>query len=377
MALEWDDALAAVDKATAPPVKKPASFFNLSGDRNVTAADRIALTERLSLLLETGVPLHSALLSLHEQTSTPRLKAIIGQVADDIVGGERFSEALARHPELFPPTYVNLVGASETGGFLPEVLSQLVDMDEKQEQLRTTIMSALTYPGFLIVFSVAVVIFILVAVFPKFTVMFTSIYDQLPMTTRFLMGASRILTEHATLVLGGVVAGLGSVVLALRQPATRAAIDRLKLRVPFVRDIFIKLYITRLMRVMGISLQRGVTILATLAACRNVIPNAEFQRFIADLELQVMEGRGIAAGFAGSALIPVSVRQMIETGEQTGTLGRVMGRVADFYERDLTRQLNQVAKLAEPVMLLVMGVLVGTIVTSIILPIFKMSRAVH
>lgn len=377
MAIEWDDALDATDPAPAPAVKKPVSFFNLSGDRNVTAADRIALTERLALLLETGVPLHSALLSLHEQTTTPRLKAILGQVADDIVSGQRFSEALARHPELFPPTYVNLIGASETGGFLPEVLSQLVDMDEKQEQLRTTIMSALTYPGFLIVFSVAVVIFILVAVFPKFTVMFTSIYDQLPMTTRFLMGASRILTEHATLVLGGVVAVLGSLVLALRQPATRAGIDRLKLRLPFVRDIFIKLYITRLMRVMGISLQRGVTILATLAACRNVIPNAEFQRFIGDLELQVTEGRGIAAGFADSALIPVSVRQMIETGEQTGTLGRVMGRVADFYERDLTRQLNQVAKLAEPVMLLVMGVLVGTIVTSIILPIFKMSRAVH
>lgn len=374
MALEWDEP-AVVDRVSVK--NRQAAFFTLSGDKNVTTADRIAVTERLSLLLETGVPLHGALQSLHEQTVKPRLKTILGQIADDIVSGQRFSEALARHPELFPPTYVNLIGASETGGFLAEVLAQLVDMDEKQERLRSTIMSALTYPGFLIVFSVAVVIFILVAVFPKFTVMFTAIYAELPLTTRFLMGASRILTEHATAVLAAIVALLGALVLALRQPGTEAAIDRLKLRLPFVRDIFIKLYITRLMRVMGISLQRGVTILATLAACRNVIPNAEFQRFIGDLELQVMEGRGIAAGFAASALIPVSVRQMIETGEQTGTLGRVMGRVADFYERDLTRQLNQVAKLAEPVMLLIMGALVGTIVTSIILPIFKMSRAVH
>jgi type II secretory pathway component PulF len=377
MALEWDDAAPDTQPPAAAPYAKPASFFNLTGDKNVTTADRIAFTERLSLLLETGVPLHSALLSLHEQTAVPRLKAIIGQVADDIVSGLRFSEGLARHPELFPPTYVNLIGASESGGFLPEVLAQLVDMDEKQERLRSTIMSALTYPGFLIVFSIAVVLFILVAVFPKFTVMFTAIYAELPFTTRFLMGASRILTEHATAVLGGVVLVLGGLVLAMRQPAARAAIDLLKLRLPFVRDIFIKLYITRLMRVMGISLERGVTILATLAACRNIIANAEFQRFIGDLEVQVTEGRGIAAGFTASPLIPVSVRQMIETGEQTGTLGRVMGRVADFYERDLTRQLNQVAKLAEPVMLLVMGVLVGTIVTSIILPIFKMSRAVH
>jgi type II secretory pathway component PulF len=120
-----------------------------------------------------------------------------------------------------------------------------------------------------------------------------------------------------------------------------------------------------------------VTILATLGACRNVIPNAEFQRFLGDLEVQVTEGRGIAAGFRDSRLIPVSVKQMIDTGEETGSLGRVMGRVADYYERDLTRQLNQLAKMAEPVMLLVMGVLVGTIVTSIILPIFKMSRVSH
>jgi type II secretory pathway component PulF len=377
MALEWDDAASTPHQAAPGAYAQPASFFNLTGDKNVTTADRIAFTERLALLLETGVPLHSALMSLQQQTSAPRLKAIIGQVADDIVGGRRFSEALACHPALFPPTYVNLVGASEAGGFLAEVLSQLVDMDEKQERLRSTIMSALTYPGFLIVFSLAVVVFILVAVFPKFTVMFTAIYDQLPFTTRFLMGASRVLTEHATGALAGVAAIAVALVLALRQRGTQDALDRLKLRVPFIRDIFIKIYITRLMRVMGISLQRGVTILATLAACRNVIPNAEFQRFIGDLELQVTEGRGIAAGFADSPLIPVSVRQMIETGEQTGTLGRVMGRVADFYERDLTRQLNQVAKLAEPVMLLVMGVLVGTIVTSIILPIFKMSRAVH
>jgi type II secretory pathway component PulF len=174
-----------------------------------------------------------------------------------------------------------------------------------------------------------------------------------------------------------LLALLMGALVALRRPDVRERLDRLKLRVPGVRNIFIKIYLTRLMRVMGISLERGVTILATLNACREVIPNAEFRRFIGELETQVTEGKGIAAGFRDSELIPTSVRQMISTGEETGTLGRVMGRVADFYERDLTRQLNQLAKMAEPVMLLVMGVLVGTIVTSIILPIFKMSRAVH
>jgi type II secretory pathway component PulF len=346
-------------------------------DARIGPADRMLFTERLALLLETGVALHDALRALQEQTEKPRLKAIIGEVAEDIVAGQRFSEALARHPDLFPSTYINLVGASEVGGFLPQVLEQLVVLEEKQERLRTTIVSALSYPGFLVVFSVLVVLFILVAVFPKFSVLFTSIYDELPVTTRFLIGASALLTQHGTVIGLGVLALAASFLAALRRPDVRAWLDRLKLRTPYVKDIFVKIYLTRLMRVMGISLERGVTVLATLEACRNVVSNAEFQRFIGELEVQVTEGRGIAAGFRASALIPVSVKQMMATGEETGTLGRVMGRVADFYERDLTRQLNQLAKMAEPIMLLVMGVLVGTIVTSIILPIFKMSRAVH
>jgi type II secretory pathway component PulF len=334
-------------------------------------------TERLALLLETGVALHDALQVLQEQAAKPRLKRIIGDIATDIVGGQRFSEALTKHPELFPPTYINLIGASEAGGFLPQVLEQLVELDEKQERLRNTIVSALSYPGFLVGFSILVVIFILVVVFPKFSVMFGSIYDELPVTTKVLIALSDLLIQHGVALGCGLLALLAMTIVALRRPDMRERLDRLKLRMPGVRDIFIKIYLTRLMRVMGISLERGVTILATLDACRNVIPNAEFQRFIGELEVQVTEGKGIAAGFRDSALIPTSVRQMIATGEQTGTLGRVMGRIADFYERDLTRQLNQLAKMAEPVMLLVMGILVGTIVTSIILPIFKMSRAVH
>lgn len=377
MALEWDesDSLPATVKKAPPGVR--GRTWRLGADARIGTADRMLFTERLALLLETGVALHDALRVLQEQTQKPRLRAIIGEVAEDIVGGRRFSEALAKHPDLFPSTYINLVGASEVGGFLPQVLEQLVELEEKQERLRSTIVSALSYPGFLVVFSVLVVVFILVAVFPKFSVLFASIYDELPVTTRFLIGASSMLTQHGTAIGIGVLALAAMAVAALRRPDVQEKLDRLKLRLPFVKDIFIKIYLTRLMRVMGISLERGVTILATLDACRNVVANAEFRRFIGELEVQVTQGRGIAAGFRDNALIPVSVQQMIGTGEETGTLGRVMGRVADFYERDLTRQLNQLAKLAEPLMLLVMGVLVGTIVTSIILPIFKMSRAVH
>lgn len=374
MALEFDEPATGV--AAAPGAAAPVSWFHLSS-AGVGTADRVLFTERLALMLETGVPLHGALRSLFEQTVNPRLKAIVGALSEDIVGGLPFSEALRRHPQLFPSTYVNLVGASEGGGFLPEVLGQLVAMDEKQEKLRSTIASALSYPAFLIAFSIAVVIFILMFVFPKFAVMFTSIYAELPVTTKVLIAVSAVLTEHTLAVFGGLALLLAAAVAALRRPAIQAALDRLKLRLPLVRDIFIKIYLTRLMRVMGISLERGVTVLATLAACREVVPNLAFQAFIAQLEVDVTEGKGIAAGFKNADFIPVSVQQMISTGEETGALGRVMGRIADFYDHELNKQLTQLSKLAEPVMLLVMGVLVGTIVSSLILPIFKLSRSVH
>lgn len=361
--------------ASSAAVPKAALRITL-GERPPGVRERVLFTERLALLLETGVPLHAALGSLLLQTDQPQLRQMIATISEDILAGERFSGALAKHA-LFPVTYVNLVAASEAGGFLAEVLAQLVDMDEKEERLRATLVSALSYPLFLMAFSGGVVLFILVSVFPKFSVMFASIHDQLPWTTRVLLAVSNTLTQHGAVVSGAAALLCGGGWLLSRRPEIGVRLDRLKLQAPLLRDIFAKIYLTRLLRVMGISLERGVTILATLEACRAVVPNADVQRFILDLEADVTEGKGIAAGFQHSAFVPVAVRQMIATGEATGTLGRVMSRIADAYDVELTRQLAKLSKLAEPVMLLVMGVMVGTIVSSLILPIFKLSRAVH
>jgi type II secretory pathway component PulF len=361
--------------ADSAPRRATGARFRL-GPRAPGVRERVLFTERLALLLETGVPLHAALQSLHDQSGDTALRAMIAALSDDILAGERFSNALARH-KLFSSTYVNLVAASEAGGFLPEVLAQLVEMDEKEERLRRTLVSALSYPAFLTVFSFSVVLFILVYVFPKFAVMFEQIRDRLPWTTRFLMGVSELLTGHGALVAAASAALCLLAWMLARRPEVRAALDRAKLRLPFVREIFARIYLTRLLRVMGISLERGVTILATLEACRAIVANSDVQQFILGLEADVTEGKGIAAGFQRSAFVPPLVRQMVATGEATGTLGRVMGRIADAYDRDLTRQLAQLSKLAEPVMLMVMGVVVGTIVSSLILPIFKLSSAIH
>jgi type II secretory pathway component PulF len=376
MAIELSSA-APLTKSDAKPKKGFSWNMQIGGAKKISAADRMLFTERLALLLETGVSLHPALTTLADQSSNPAFKVVVEKLIADVTEGRPFSEALAKHPQVFDSTYVNLVKASEQGGFMYEVLEQLVAMDEKQQELNSTISSALSYPAFLILFSVGVVIFVLVAVFPKFAEMFTRIRDQLPISTIILMWMSDMLRFYWYLIIPAFAGAVGGLVYWLKQPKGMLMLDNAKLTMPGVSNIFIQIYMTRLLRVMSISLSNGVSILDTLVACREVIRNSKFREYMMQIETKVTEGKGIAAGFADAPFIPVLVKQMINTGEETGNLAKVMGRVADFYERELSKRVTTLAKLAEPIMLIVMGAVVGIIVASLILPIFKLSKAVH
>ena len=333
-------------------------------------------TEQLALLLETGESLHGALTTIVAQTENKRMREVVEKIARDISEGQSFAGALKQHDSVFPSTYVNLIAASETGGFMHEVLQQLLEMDHKREELRSTLVSAATYPAFLISFSIAVVIFVLVVVFPKFEAMFSSIYDQLPLSTRALMATSNLMREYWYLLVGGIVA----VVALLRQwlvsEQGRRKVDHMKLHLPGVREIFSQIYLTQALQVLGLSLNNGVSVVESLESVRDVVKNSIFRELITDVEEKVQSGAGVATGFADSTFIPDLAKHMIATGERSGNLGKVMARIADYYGAQLTKRLEMLSKLAEPLMLLVMGVMVGVLVSSLILPIFKLSRAV-
>lgn len=343
----------------------------------ITVRERMLFTERLAMLLETGMPLHSALETLATQCPNPRLAQAITAISGEIIAGKSLAAAVAAQGTLFPAAYVSLVGAAEAGGFLPEVLNQLTEMEDRQERLRNALVGAMVYPAFLAALSVAVVVYVLVGVFPKFAEMFESIKDQLPASTIALMALSDLLRQHWALI--AVASGAAGTALArwLGTPAGGALLDRAKLGLPVLRDIFMQSYMARTMRIMGTSLGNRVSARDTIVACREAVENQEFRRFLGRVEQNVVEGRGFASAFQTEAGVPPMVRQMIATGDQTGKLALVMGRIADFYERELLRRIATLSKLAEPVMLLFMGAAVGLIVTSLILPIFKLARTVH
>lgn len=339
--------------------------------------DRMFFTEQLILLLETGGSLHEALSALQTQFENPAMQQLVQSLCEDINSGKSFSYALAKHEALFSSTYINLVAASESGGFIIPVLKELLEMDEKREQLRSTMVSALSYPVFLIFFSFAVVIFVLLVVFPKFSELFESIHDQLPATTVILMSASNLLAHYWIPLLAALGVALVAFNSWAKSESGKYRLDVLKLSVPVVKGVFIQLYLVQSLRVMSLSLKNGVSILDTIQACREIIANKRFQQFMDDLEEGVISGAGVSVGFANSNFVPDIVKHMINTGEQSGKLALVMARIADYYEKELTKRVQALSKLAEPIMLLVMGVVVGVIVSSLILPIFKLSRAVN
>ena len=340
------------------------------------ASERMFFTEQLALLLETGSSLHASLRALKNESQSPALDAILDALLRDISEGRTFSDALSRHPRFFSASYVNLVAAGERGGFLHEILGQLLRLEEKQAQTRNMLVSAFSYPAFLIVFSIIVVVFVLVYVFPKFATLFVAIEDQLPWTTLALMGMSEILRHYWWACLGGFAAALFALRQWLLSESGSVALDRLKLRLPGIRGIFLRLYLTRFMRVMGLSLSNGVTVVDALGAATEVVGNRIFDRFLNEVRSKVQQGAPFSRGFNEADFIPPVVKQMVSTGDESGKLGLVMERLADYYERELENQLSRTARLVEPAMLLIMGLVVGLIVSSLILPIFKLSRAV-
>lgn len=362
-------------KSKSTTIQLPIFLTELT-QKKLDVNDRIFFTEQLSLMLETGMSLYESLKAFATLDIKPQMKTMLDSMMADVEGGKSFSAALAAYPEFFSLAYINLVEAAENGGFLDKVLIELTVMDDKREKLKATVVSAMIYPAFLIVFSIAVVIFVLVAVFPKFAVMFERIQDELPGSTLFLMAASNALINHWWVFLVAFTAMGIAVFYWVRTPQGREVIDNLKLSVYVIKDIFIQLYLVQSMRLMSMSMANGVTVMDTLDACSEVVSNNVFNRFISGLKIHVKEGAGFSDGFDEAEFIPATVKQMIKTGDTTGNLAQVMARVADYYERELEKKLAVFTRLVEPIMLLVMGTVVGLIVSSLILPIFKLSRAV-
>jgi type IV pilus assembly protein PilC len=363
-----------VKAGDVPSKAKRRSFFR---HRYVSAGERIFFTTQLSLMLEIGTPLTSALAAITQQTKNIAFKEILLAMLWDVEEGRQLSDAMRRHPQVFTPIFTSMVRAGETGGYLKKILDSMADMDEKRQALISQLRSTLTYPAVLCFLALVVVIFVLVGILPKFAVLFEGKDKFLPLSTRLLMMMSASLRGYWWAYIAGFTVAAAGFFTWLKSGMGRAVIDRLLVSTPLVSRIANKAYTTQLLRTLGNLMESQVPLIEALEVTATTFGNRFYRQFIERVSEHVRQGGRFAQLFAGNPFILESVKQMLQTGEEVGNLPKVLLRLADFYDKEIDRELQAVAALIEPVALIILGTVVGLIVASVILPIFKLASTMQ
>ncbi|MCB9838782.1 MAG: type II secretion system F family protein [Phycisphaeraceae bacterium] len=333
-------------------------------------------TTQLAVMIHAGISLRAALDGIVDQTTHASFKRVIQGLKSDVEAGRQFSEAIQRHPKLFNPLYVNMVRASEVSGSFAAMLQRIAANIAQQIETKKMVIGAMIYPAIIGTMAVGVTIFLLTFVLPKFAGVFEGKEDALPAQTLFLMGLSDFMVKQWPIVLASVVGGFFGLFFFLKTEIGKEWLDRTKLGVPILKRMFRSLYISRSLQTMGELINAGVPMLDTIAITSEISGNRLYKRMWRTVYANVKEGKKIATPLATSTLLPKAVVQMISAGEESGKLGEVLSEISDFYAKQLKDNIKSVTSMIEPIMIIIMGSIVGFIAMAIILPIFKMSQIV-
>jgi len=341
-------------------------FFTRIRRRDITI-----FTRQLADLLEAGLPLMRGLEVLWEQTENRRLQEVLASLATQVKEGKSFSEALALYPKIFSNLYVNMVKSGEVGGMLSEVLARLADFGENEEELRAKVRAALAYPILILFVGMATVAVLLIFVVPKLVSLFQDVGQILPLSTRILIELSQGLVHYWWVVLSMVVLSVFLLRRGRLSRRVRLAIDGVKLRIPVWGPLIKKVEIASFARSLATLLSHGVPILQAMQvvvqATNNELLRGEFER----IGEQLKGGTTFSQELRRGRMFPALVTNMVAVGEEAGNLDRSLFKIADTYEREADRAMKLMTSLVEPVMILVMGSIVGFIVIAMLMPIFQ------
>lgn len=336
----------------------------------VTRADLALFTRRLADLSEAGLPLDRVLAVVAEQSES----AVLGQVAQealaDVQGGLPVSDALAKHPKLFPTVFTQTLRAGEASGQFPEVAERLAEFQEKEVAQRSQITSALVYPSILALTAVGVIVFLLTFVVPRLSGIFDQLGSDLPVTTQLLLAVAGFLANNYLVVLGGIVAGVVAYRAWVATEAGGLMRDQLAMNLPAIGPVIRKATVSRFSRVLGTLVYGGVPILEALQLSGLASGNRVFMASAKRVEDEVREGRSIAEAMRDAGGFPPVLTNMVAVGEETGDLPKMLSRVSDSLDFEVETGMRRLTAIVEPVIVLTMGSFVGFVVLSVLLPIF-------
>lgn len=368
-----------VEISESTPVSKKARArkkSSFSFGQRISQQEVHVATRQLATLLGAGIPLVQALNGLIEQTTNQSLKKVVAQLKDSVNEGNSFTAALSEHPRLFSRIYINMIRAGEASGSLDVVLEQLADVGENQQALRSRITAALIYPIILSVVAVLILVLLLIIVVPNITKVFEDSQQALPLPTIILINVSNFLSSYwwiIVILLVGIFIGIR---LIIQQPRGKKAWDRMKLTLPLFGDLNVKITAARFGRTLGSLLQSGVPLVGSLRIVRNMFNNVLIADVIDQATDELEKGGNLSNTLKGSKWFLPMMTQMIAVGEQSGSLEKMLNKVADNYEKEVESKIKALTSLIEPFMILLMGVIMLFIVLSILLPIFEMNQLV-
>ncbi|WP_034383280.1 type II secretion system F family protein [Deinococcus sp. YIM 77859] len=340
-------------------------------DRPPNLKQVAVFSKQLATLINAGVPLVQSLAILQRQIENKAFQTIIRSIRADVEGGLPLSEALVKHPRVFNRLYINLVRAGETSGTLDSILERIAAFQEKELGLRGKIKSALTYPVVVLVFAIGITYFLLTTIVPQFAGILAQLNAPLPLITRLLMAVSDFLKNSGLFILAGIAALVFAYRWYYRTPQGRHVIDDIKLRLPVFGPLLKKSAVSSFARTFGLLISSGVNIIESLEITKGTANNAIVEDTIENAKNVVMVGEPMSASLATSRVFPPMVVSMVAIGEETGALDSMLYKIGDFYDREVDEAVASLTAAIEPLMIVFLGAIVGTIVAGMFLPMFS------
>ncbi|AGZ39486.1 type II secretion system F family protein [Actinoplanes friuliensis] len=340
--------------------------------------DLAVFSRQFSTMTASGMSLLRSLAILEEQTTAVTLKKATGEVRTDVAGGVSLSSAMAKHDKVFPRLMIAMIRAGEAGGMIDQALEQIAASLEKDTALRGKIKSALTYPAIVLSFTFVLIAAVLIFIVPIFEQMFKNLGGELPAITQFLVDASHNMWWIGPLVLTVGITGTVAYKRRIRESEDfRLSVDKLKLRMPVFGPLFRKLAMSRFSRNLGLLLNVGVPVMQALAVVGETTGNEVINRAMRDVQSAVRDGQPMSSAMRQHKVFPEMVTQMIEVGEESGQISQMLDKVADFYDREVDSAAESLTASIEPIMVLVMGAVVGGMVICLYLPMFTIYQNIQ
>ena len=345
--------------------------INITLFESVKINDLSLFTRQLSTMIGAGLPIIRSFEILEEQTKNPMLRRAVEDIRTNLEGGLTLHDSMAQHPKVFSPMYVSMVKAGETGGALDTILSRLADTLERDREINSKVKSASIYPIMVLCLALLVVIFILTFVMPVFVEQFSSSGTELPAFTQFFMGISYFIRNNVLWLIVGIILLITGLKWAGTTPRGRLFFDRLYLNLPIVGKVVNRVAVSRFTRILGTLIKSGVPILEALEVLRGVVGNRVISDAIGEAKESIREGQSIAAPIAATGVFEPMVTQMIAVGEETGALDDMLERMSAFYDNEVTFAIDALLKSLEPIMIIFVAVIIGSIIVATYLPVFN------